>query len=106
VLRRFAELMRESVREFDLAVRHGGEEFAVLLPETDLEGGVRLAERLAQALRDERFTTRGGEEFSVTSSFGVSAFPDVSSAEQLMLAADRALYEAKKEGKNRVSAST
>jgi diguanylate cyclase (GGDEF)-like protein len=106
VLRRFADLMRESMREFDLAARHGGEEFAVLLPETDLEGGVRLAERLAEALRDERFTTRGGETFSVTSSFGVAAFPDVSSAEQLMLAADRALYEAKKEGKNRVSAST
>ena len=106
VLRRFADLMRESVREFDLAARHGGEEFALLLPETDMEGGVRLAERLAQALRDERFTTQGDETFSVTSSFGVSAFPDVRSAEQLMLAADRALYEAKKEGKNRVSAST
>jgi diguanylate cyclase (GGDEF)-like protein len=102
VLRRFADLMRESVREFDLAARHGGEEFAILLPETDLEGGVRLAERLATALRAERFTARNGEEFAVTSSFGVSAFPDAGSAEQLMLAADWALYEAKKEGKNRV----
>ena len=52
VLRRFADLMRESVREFDLAVRHGGEEFAVLVPETDPEGGARLAERLAEALRE------------------------------------------------------
>jgi diguanylate cyclase (GGDEF)-like protein len=103
VLRRFAELMRESVREFDLAARHGGEEFALLLPETDLEGGVRLAERLAQALRDERFSSRGGEDFVVTSSFGVAAFPDAASAEQLMLAADRALYEAKRQGKNTVS---
>jgi diguanylate cyclase (GGDEF)-like protein len=103
VLRRFAELMRESVREFDLAARHGGEEFALLLPETDLEGGVRLAERLAQALRDQRFSARSGEGFSVTSSFGVAAFPGASSAEQLMLAADRALYEAKKQGKNTVS---
>jgi diguanylate cyclase (GGDEF)-like protein len=105
VLRRFAELMRESVREFDLAARHGGEEFAILLPETDLDGGVRLAERLAQSLRSERFSARGGERFAVTSSFGVSAFPDAGSAEQLMLAADRALYEAKKHGKNRVSPS-
>jgi diguanylate cyclase (GGDEF)-like protein len=102
VLRRFADLMRESVREFDLAVRHGGEEFAVLLPETDLEGGVRLAERLAEALRGARFLSRSGEEFTVTSSFGVAAFPAAGSAEQLMLTADRALYTAKKEGKNRV----
>jgi diguanylate cyclase (GGDEF)-like protein len=102
VLRRFADLMRESVREFDLAVRHGGEEFAVLVPETDSEGGARLAERLAEALRGARFSNRAGESFSVTSSFGVAAFPEAASAEQLMLAADRALYRAKKEGKNRV----
>jgi diguanylate cyclase (GGDEF)-like protein len=102
VLRRFADLMRESVREFDLAVRHGGEEFAVLVPETDPEGGARLAERLAEALRNTQFTSRIGESFSVTASFGVAAFPDAGSAEQLMLAADRALYRAKREGKNRV----
>jgi diguanylate cyclase (GGDEF)-like protein len=102
VLRRFADLMLESVREFDLAVRHGGEEFAVLLPETDLEGGVRLAERLADALRRTSFKGPRGEPFSVTASFGISAFPDFSSAEELMLAADRALYGAKEQGKDRV----
>ena len=102
VLRRFASVMQESVREFDLAVRYGGEEFAVLLPETDLEGGVRLAERLATALRGTRFMGPGGDIFSVTSSFGVSAFPDFTSADELMLAADRALYRAKEEGKDRV----
>ena len=102
VLRRFADLMRESVREFDLAVRYGGEEFAVLLPGTDLEGGARLADRLAEALRAAVFLSRAGVVFSVTSSFGVSAFPGSSSSEELMLAADRALYRAKKEGKNRV----
>jgi two-component system cell cycle response regulator len=90
------------VREFDLAARHGGEEFAVLVPETDPEGGAHLAERLAEALRGTRFTSRIGESFSVTASFGVAAFPAAASAEQLMLAADRALYRAKKEGKNRV----
>jgi diguanylate cyclase (GGDEF)-like protein len=94
--------MRDSVREFDLAVRYGGEEFAVLLPETDLEGGAHLAERLAESLRATRFANRAGEPFTVTSSFGVAAFPGAGSAEQLMLTADRALYRAKKEGKNRV----
>jgi diguanylate cyclase (GGDEF)-like protein len=102
VLRRFADIMRESVREFDLAVRYGGEEFAVLVPETDLEGGARLAERLAQSLRATRFANRAGEAFTVTSSFGVAAFPGSRSTEELMLTADRALYRAKKEGKNRV----
>jgi diguanylate cyclase (GGDEF)-like protein len=102
VLRRFADIMRESLREFDLAVRHGGEEFAVLLPETDLEGGARLAERLAESLRTTQFTNGAGEAFTVTSSFGVAAFSRAASAEQLMLTADRALYRAKKEGKNRV----
>jgi diguanylate cyclase (GGDEF)-like protein len=102
VLRRFADLMRESVREFDLAVRHGGEEFAVLLPETDVDGGVRLAERLAEALREARFVDRAGKHFTVTSSFGVAAFPGARTAEDLMLAADRALYRAKEDGKNRV----
>jgi diguanylate cyclase (GGDEF)-like protein len=106
VLRRFAGLMLDSVREFDLAVRHGGEEFAVLLPETDLEGGLRLAERLAEALRATSFSGPRGERFSVTSSFGVSAFPDFASAEQLMLAADRALYEAKRQGRNGRSSLT
>jgi diguanylate cyclase (GGDEF)-like protein len=102
VLRRFADIMRENVREFDLAVRHGGEEFAVLLPETDLDGGARLAERLAESLRATQFTTRAGQAFTVTSSFGIAAFPSSGSAEQLILTADRALYRAKKEGKNRV----
>jgi diguanylate cyclase (GGDEF)-like protein len=102
VLRRFANLMQESVREFDLAVRHGGEEFALLLPETDLEGGLRLAARLADALRATSFKGPRGEPFSVTSSFGVSAFPEFGSAEQLMLAADRALYRAKEQGKDRI----
>ena len=64
-----------------------------------------FAERLAQALRDERFSSHGGESFSVTSSFGVAAFPEAASAEQLMLAADQALYQAKKQGKNTVSPS-
>ena len=72
----------------------------MLVPETDPEGGARLAERLAVALRDTRFTSRAGEGFTVTASFGVAAFPGAGSAEQLMLAADRALYRAKKEGKN------
>jgi diguanylate cyclase (GGDEF)-like protein len=102
VLRRFAAVMMENVREFDLAVRHGGEEFAVLLPETDIDGGVRLAERLAEALRRSRFATPWGE-FSVTASFGVAAFPAADSAEQLVFAADRALYQAKSEGKDRVA---
>ncbi|HEX2044181.1 MAG TPA: diguanylate cyclase [Gaiellaceae bacterium] len=103
VLRRFADVLRENVRDFDLPVRFGGEEFAVLLPETGIEGGDRLARRLAAALARLRIPEVGGDRAPVTASFGVASFPEAESAEQLLSAADRALYRAKAEGKNRVA---
>jgi two-component system, cell cycle response regulator len=103
VLRLFAEVLRENVRDFDLPVRYGGEEFAVLLPETGPEGGERLARRLQTALARMRVREIGGDRAPVTASFGVAAFPAASSAEQLLAEADQALYRAKAEGKNRVA---
>ena len=105
VLRRFADVMRENMRDFDLPVRFGGEEFAVLLPETGLEGGRQLALRLAAALADLRIPEIGDDRAPVTASFGVSSFPEAGSAEELLSAADRALYRAKAEGKNRVASA-
>jgi diguanylate cyclase (GGDEF)-like protein len=105
VLRRFADVMRENMRDFDLPVRFGGEEFAVLLPETGLEGGRQLALRLAAALADLRIPEIGDDRAPVTASFGVSSFPEAGSAEELLAAADRALYRAKAEGKNRVASA-
>jgi diguanylate cyclase (GGDEF)-like protein len=100
VLREFAEILRETVRDIDLAARYGGEEFAVLLPQTDLEGGERLAERLREAMAERRLGFVPGMSFTVTSSFGVAAFPDAATPAALFAAADEALYRAKSAGKN------
>jgi diguanylate cyclase (GGDEF)-like protein len=105
VLQRFADVMRENMRDFDLPVRFGGEEFAVLLPETGLEGGRQLALRLATALAGLRVPEIDGDRAPVTASFGVASFPEAGSAEELLSAADEALYRAKAEGKNRVASA-
>ncbi len=103
VLRLFSDVLRENVRDFDLPVRYGGEEFAVLLPETGLDGAERLARRLQAALLLLRLPEVGGDEPPVTASFGVAAFPAARSADELLSAADGALYRAKAAGKNRVA---
>jgi diguanylate cyclase (GGDEF)-like protein len=102
VLRRFADVLRENVRDFDLPVRYGGEEFAVLLPETGLDGAEQLARRLQTALLRLRLPEIGADRPPVTASFGVAAFPAARTAEELLSAADGALYGAKAAGKNRV----
>ncbi len=100
VLRTFAEILRETVREIDLPARYGGEEFAVLLPQTDLEGAHRLAERLRRALASRPMSTQPGALVAVTASFGVAAFPDSPTPASLFASADDALYQAKHAGKN------
>jgi diguanylate cyclase (GGDEF)-like protein len=102
VLKAFAARLRESVREIDLAGRWGGEEFALLLPGTDLEGGRRLAERIRDTLTAQRLPAPDGDSIRVTASFGVASFPSAANQSDLVAAADAALYEAKREGKNRV----
>ena len=103
VLKTFAEALRSSVREIDLAGRWGGEEFALLLPGTNLEGGRELAERVRRRLTRKKILAPDGERIRVTASFGVAAFPELVSQDQLVAAADGALYEAKRTGKNRVA---
>jgi len=103
-LRGFADILRATVRDVDLPVRLGGEEFAVLLPDTNLTGAVQLAERVRQALEAASIDGPRGP-FSLTASFGVSCFPVAAAADELLADADRRLYEAKRLGKNRVVAS-
>jgi diguanylate cyclase (GGDEF)-like protein len=103
VLKAFAKTLRESVREIDLAGRWGGEEFALLLPGTDLEGGRELAERVRRTLTENELTAPDGEAVSVTASFGVAAFPEAATQDALVAASDGALYNAKRAGKDRVA---
>jgi diguanylate cyclase (GGDEF)-like protein len=101
-LRFFARTLDETVREMDVAGRWGGEEFALVLPATDLEGGRRLAERARIAFAERTLRAEDGSELSLTASFGVAAYPEEKDLEGVIAAADGALYEAKRTGKNRV----
>jgi diguanylate cyclase (GGDEF)-like protein len=102
VLREFAKLLRETLRDVDLAGRWGGEEFLLVLPGTDLAGGALVAERVRAALAGRIVLSADGSPIPVTASFGVASTPPASTAAELFSAADAALYEAKRNGKNRV----
>src|SRR5881392_2845042 len=105
VLRRVAAILDSGARNADLAARYGGEEFALLAPETDLLGATKLADRLRADLEAATLQLPDGEELSVTASFGVAVMGTLERPEQLIAAADEALYEAKRNGKNRVVAA-
>jgi diguanylate cyclase (GGDEF)-like protein len=103
VLREFARTLEDGIRDVDLAARWGGEEFVLLLPGTDLDGAALVAERIRRALESRLVLAPDGQPIPVTASFGVAAYPDDSSSQALLAAADGALYEAKRAGKNRVA---
>lgn len=102
VLQRFAALLESGLRSGDRAYRYGGEEFVLLLRDTDVEGAVALAERIRATVADALLP--GGAE-PVTASFGVAAAPgDGYQGEDLLTVADAALYAAKRAGRDRVVA--
>ncbi len=97
-LARFARVLDNAARRIDTTARIGGEEFALLLPETDSDGAWRLAERI----RGEVAEAFASDPVQLTVSFGVACYPaQGESAEQLLRAADQALYAAKELGRNR-----
>ena len=104
VLRDLAQTLWETVREIDIAARWGGEEFAVILPGTDLEGAAQVAERIRVTLAERMIVSADGVPLTVTASFGVAAASAPSTPEQLIDAADGALYRAKRAGKDCVYA--
>jgi diguanylate cyclase (GGDEF)-like protein len=98
VLSRVAALLREATREVDHVARYGGEEFLVMLPETGMPEALEIAERIRARIADEVLPGR-----RTTVSIGVAEFPlHGDSPEQVIAAADEALYEAKREGRNKV----
>jgi diguanylate cyclase (GGDEF)-like protein len=99
LLTQIAKVFRKGVREIDVVCRYGGEEFLVLLPETDGAEGEIVAERLREAVA----TGNLGSSGPVTISIGVATYPkDANSPELVILEADTALYKAKNAGRNRV----
>ena len=105
VLRRVAAQLAGSLRPQDLVARYGGEEFAVLLPQTELADAIDIAERLRAAVAEAGGNTPTGTEAGVTLSCGVARLTANGDFETLLAAADRALYQAKAAGRNRVEAN-
>jgi diguanylate cyclase (GGDEF)-like protein len=102
VLRGLSEILRCAARRTDVAGRYGGEEFAIIMPQSNAAGARLFAEKLREAVEAARFGIPGGE-IQVTLSLGVAQYGrELSSPEDLIDLADRALYEAKSAGRNRV----
>lgn len=103
VLRQLGNVFRHSIRLVDTAYRYGGDEFLVLLPETDFAGAFVVAEKIRAGAEEIGLAAGGGELLTSVSIGLVSCPEDGTSAEELMIAADRAMYQAKSLGKNQVS---
>jgi diguanylate cyclase (GGDEF)-like protein len=103
VLRSTAALMRRAVRDIDVVGRYGGEEFGIVLPHTDLDCALVLAERLRREIESQEFDADQGI-VRITASIGIAHIPAVTirSVSEWIAAADSALYGAKALGRNRV----
>jgi diguanylate cyclase (GGDEF)-like protein len=100
-LRVLARTLQAGTRGIDMSARLGGEEFVVILPETDLDGGIEVADRLREAIALTSIPNVG----TITASIGIAEFPlCASNANELFSAADAAMYGAKRAGRNRVMA--
>jgi diguanylate cyclase (GGDEF)-like protein len=96
-----AAVIRQSARETDVVARFGGDEFALILPDTGSDGAAAVGERIRERIDEFRFLTSNGLNIHLTVSVGVASLPDVAaSAEGLIQAADEAMYYVKEHGKN------
>lgn len=102
VLRRLADLVRRNLRKTDIFARWGGEEFMILLPEADISSASKLAERLRRTVESADF----GRVGRITVSFGVTEMRRGDSLDAIISRVDRAVYEAKRKGRNRVEVVT
>lgn len=103
ILAQIAALFSEVARVSDTVYRYGGEEFVVILPNTDPEGGLVLAERFRIGVDQAKFVVNSNSHISLTTSIGIAFYPEHGATMgKLFLAADQALYRAKNNGRNRV----
>ncbi len=103
VLRLVSDEIKKSIRNSDIAARYGGEELCVILPNTDREGSMNIAERIRKNIENLRIPYEG-ESITITCSIGVSSIPDNQPVDvkEFLKQADQALYEAKNSGRNQV----
>uniref|UniRef100_A0A7C4Y517 GGDEF domain-containing protein n=1 Tax=candidate division WOR-3 bacterium TaxID=2052148 RepID=A0A7C4Y517_UNCW3 len=103
VLKEIANVINGSIRSSDIAARYGGEEIAVILPETDDENALRTAEKIRRNIESHSIIlNEQNEAINITVSIGTSSYKEGFTKEDLISLADKALYQAKSEGKNRV----
>ena len=101
MLTRAAAILRDRIRDIDRLGRWGGEEFILLLPETESNGAALLAEKLRDTIGENVFEFQG-QRLSITLTFGVATFRKGETLEACIARADAALYEGKAAGRNRV----
>lgn len=99
VLKEISSIILQNVREHDTVVRWGGEEFLILLPETDIEGAVIVAEKIRSTICNRPLSK---ENINITASFGITLMNEKDTEESFISRSDEALYEAKKNGRNKV----
>lgn len=107
VLKAVSEIIKSEIREYDIACRYGGEEFFIILPQTNIKEASLVAQRLRKVIEESKMDIKeaGREDISylkVTVSVGVCAYEKTMSANEVAHKADKALYEAKETGRNRV----
>lgn len=103
VLREVGKLMKSVARASDVPARYGGEEFAIVLPNTTSEGALEVATRLSSMIREHRFECLNGEQITISSGTSTFIGKGAQSYGQLVRLADKAMYKAKLQGKDRVS---
>jgi len=99
VLKDIAQVVIANVREHDTIVRWGGEEFLLLLPETDVEGAANVADKIRISIENKKVSSK---ELNITASFGVTVLKETDNEDSFLSRADEALYEAKDSGRNKV----
>jgi len=103
VLRDIAQIIKENVRESDIPARYGGDEFALILPETDIRQAYTVAEKLRKKVEEYIFTLEDVKDApKLTTSLGIATLTsDMKQAADLIEKADQAMYRAKKDGRNK-----